>query len=130
MNHGPKKIESRQQCIYCGKKDVELTDEHVAPYFLAGNTGHILLKSSCIECAKITNGFETRVSRWLWHDARISYKAPSRKRKKPKHLYLDDQINLGGKLKVPYDEYPAPMIFYPDFDSCSHRPLILEHAAF
>ncbi len=113
INHGPKKIESKQQCIYCGKRDVELTDEHIVPYFISGDKGHILLKSSCKECAKITSKFERDVAKGLWDDARSAYNAPSRRMKKrPKYVYLDDQINLGGKLKIPYEEYPALMIFY------------------
>ena len=81
--------------------------------FFSGNKGHILLEASCRECEKITCRFETHVAREFWADARNSYNAPpSRKKKRPKYVYLDDQINLGGKLKTPYEEYPAPMIFY------------------
>lgn len=43
-------------CIYCGAAG-KLTDEHVVPYGLGGNS-LILPKSSCGECAMTTGGLE------------------------------------------------------------------------
>ena len=46
-------------------------------------------------------------------DARISYNAPSRRRKQRKtHAILADPDNPERKVKVPYSEYPAAMIYY------------------
>ncbi len=113
MTHGPIKIQSKNQCIYCGKSDIELTDEHLVPYFISGNLGHVLLEASCKECAKITSRFEMDVARGLWGDSRNAYNFPSRKKKKrKKYIYLNNKYNPNEKLKIPYDEYPAPMLFY------------------
>lgn len=50
-------------CIYCGRTDVELTDEHIMPYGLGNNTGDILHKASCNDCADATKLFEQRMLR-------------------------------------------------------------------
>jgi len=111
MTHGPTRIESKGECIYCGAKDVELTDEHVLPYFIGGN--HVINDASCKPCAKVTSRFERDVAKGLWNDARSAYDAPSRRKKKrKKYIFLADQKNPGNKLKIPYKEYPAPMVFY------------------
>jgi HNH endonuclease len=111
MTHGPTRIISKGECIYCGVKNVRLTDEHILPYFIGGN--HIILEASCDECAKITTRFERDIARGFWGDARTSYDAPSRRKKKrKKYIYLEDQYNIDSKLKILYSEYPAPMIFY------------------
>jgi hypothetical protein len=61
MSHGHTKIASRGLCIYCGKRDVRLTDEHVVPFSLGGH--HILEAASCLTCADITKKFEQDVAR-------------------------------------------------------------------
>jgi hypothetical protein len=111
MTHGPTKIDSKGECIYCTAKNVPLSDEHILPYFIGGN--HVISDASCEECSKITTRFERDIARGFWGDARTSYNAPSRRKKKQKkYVYLDDRFNPGKKLKIPYSEYPAPMIFY------------------
>jgi hypothetical protein len=50
-------------CIYCGRNDVKLTDEHIVPYGLGNNTGDILHKASCEQCADATKLFEQRMQR-------------------------------------------------------------------
>lgn len=106
MSHGHTRIPSKGQCIYCYKKS-KLGDEHIVPYFLAGNSGHIIIEASCTECAKITSKFERDIAQGLWGDARISSNAPSRRKKnKPSHLNLIDIPN------VSYNSYPAPWVFY------------------
>lgn len=111
MSHGPTRISSKGVCIYCNAKDVDLTDEHILPYFIGGF--HIINDASCKECAKITTRFERDVAKGLWGDARTAYNAPSRrKKKKKKYIFLDDQKIPGNKLKILFSEYPAPMIFY------------------
>ncbi|MCP4159377.1 MAG: HNH endonuclease [Deltaproteobacteria bacterium] len=111
MTHGPTKIETKGECIYCGAKDVNLTDEHILPYFIGG--GHIIDDASCEPCAKITTRFERHIAKELWDDARNAYGAPSRRKKKrKKYIFLNDRKNPGNKLKIPFKEYPAPMVFY------------------
>jgi len=111
MTHGHTKVSTRGKCIYCGRSDVPHTDEHILPFFIGGM--HVLCEASCDECAKITSKFERDVAKGMWEDARTSYNAPSRRKKKrKKHIFIDDQFNPGEKLKIPFFEYPAPIIFY------------------
>jgi hypothetical protein len=109
--HGHTRIASKGGCIYCGRKDVPLTDEHVVAFSLGGQ--HILEGASCHACADITKRFEQDVAREMWGDARTSYNAPSRRKKHRKtHIVLSDPDNPARRVKVPYSEYPAAMIFY------------------
>jgi hypothetical protein len=111
MSHGPTRIPSRGACIYCGASGIRLTDEHVIPLSLGGF--HILEGASCDSCANITTKFERDVARELWGDARNSYNAPSRRKKERKsHIILSDPDVPGRRVKVPYNEYPAAMVFY------------------
>ena len=48
-------------CIYCGKSNVFLTDEHAIPDAISGQ--HILAKASCSKCQKVINRFEQRYLR-------------------------------------------------------------------
>jgi len=58
----------------------------------------------------------------LWGDARTSYNAPTRwKRDKKAHILLAAPKNPDRKVKVPYSEYSAPMVFYK-----MHRAEFLE----
>jgi HNH endonuclease len=111
MTHGPTRITSKGACIYCGATGVKLTDEHVLPLSLGG--GHVIADASCLACADITKRFEQDVARELWGDARTSYDAPSRRKKQGKtHIILTDPENPARTVKVPYHDYPAPMVFY------------------
>lgn len=111
MSHGPTRIPSKKRCIYCGKTDVRLTDEHFLPLSLGGK--HIIEKASCHACANITKKFEQHVARDMWGDARNSYNAPSRRRNtRLTHIILHDPDHPSRTVRVPYSEYPAPMIFY------------------
>ncbi|RRN64635.1 HNH endonuclease [Caulobacter sp. 602-1] len=55
-------------CIYCGKCDGKLTDEHIIPDGLGGNL--ILAESSCVDCARITGQTEQVVLRKYLHNIR------------------------------------------------------------
>jgi HNH endonuclease len=111
MSHGPSRIPSKGKCIYCGKTETELTDEHFLPLSLGGQ--HVIDDASCLQCANITKKFEQDVAREMWGDARISYDAPSRRKKeRPTHIKLQDPERPGRTVKVPYSEYPAALIFY------------------
>jgi hypothetical protein len=111
MTHGPTRIPSRNICIYCDSRNVELTEEHVVPLSLGG--AHILERASCRDCAKITSRFEDDVARRMWGDARISYNIRTRhKKRRPTHITLPDTQRPDRQVTVPYSEYPAPMLFY------------------
>ena len=111
MTHGHTRIPSRGACIYCGARDCRLADEHVVPYSLGGQ--RILEGASCDLCADITKKFEQDVARDMWAAPRNSYNAPSRRKKlREKYIWLSDPERPDRKIKVPYSEYPAAMIFY------------------
>ena len=111
MPHGPTRIPTKGACIYCGARDVRLTDEHILPLSLGGQ--HVIEKASCLNCADITKKFEQDVARELWGDARISYNAPSRRKKnRPTHIQLRDPDLPNRVVKVRYSDYPAPFVFY------------------
>jgi hypothetical protein len=111
MSHGDTRIASRGVCIYCGARGADLRDEHVVPFSLEGR--HILEGASCRHCADITSRFEGDVTKDMWDDARNSYNVRTRRKSKRKtHIVLADPADPARRVKVPYAEYPAPMVFY------------------
>jgi hypothetical protein len=111
MPHGPTRIETKGYCIYCGKAGIPLTDEHIVPLALGGQ--HVIVHASCHRCAAITSRFEGDVAREMWGDARNSYAAPSRRKKRrEKEIVLTDPDNPARSIRVPYADYPAPIVFY------------------
>lgn len=111
MTYSPTRIPSKGFCIYCGRAELRLTDEHVLPYSIGGH--HVIEEASCDDCAKITSKFELDVTRELWGDARIAFNAPSRRKKKrPPYIEVRDANNPSKTLQVPVNEYPAAMVFY------------------
>lgn len=111
MSHGPSKYLSKDVCIYCGKRDVLLTDEHVVPFFIGGK--HVISEASCVMCANITKKFEQDIARDLWGAARASYNAPTRrKNERAKSFALKDPKGIDGDLTVLAEDYPAPIFFY------------------
>jgi HNH endonuclease len=102
---------SKGACIYCGKSNILLTDEHVVPFFIGGK--HIIRKASCVMCANITKKFEQDVGRGLWGDARASYSAPTRRKKeRAKSFVLKDLSGNRPDLIIPAERYPAPFAFF------------------
>lgn len=102
---------SKGACIYCGKSNILLTDEHIVPFFIGGK--NIMRKASCVMCADITKKFEQDVARKLWGDARASYNAPTRRKKeRVKSFVLKDPKGVSADLIVSAEHYPAPMAFY------------------
>ena len=111
MPRGPAYFESKGACIYCGAREIELTDEHIVPYSLGGS--HVLRDASCHRCADITKQFEQRVARDLWGDARTSFNAPTRrKRERKTNIVIIDPHGQRKSLIVPSTEYPAGLVFY------------------
>ncbi len=111
MSHGPTILPSKGRCIYCGREGARLTDEHFLPFALGGV--HVIAKASCDECADVTKRFEQDVARGMWGDARISYSAPSRRKsQRATHLWVVDAERADRRVKVPYADYPASMVFY------------------
>jgi hypothetical protein len=70
MSNGLTYIKSKDKCIYCGKLDTKLSDEHIVPESLGGV--HIIRKASCPECATITSRFEMHQLNILKKEKRLS----------------------------------------------------------
>lgn len=75
-----KRVKSPEQCIYCATSVPPLTDEHVLPYALAGNS-LILEKSCCVDCQRIIQPYEQEVLKKQLGDFRAQVDAPTRNRK-------------------------------------------------
>lgn len=104
-------------CIYCGANNC-LTDEHVVPYGLGGNS-LVLPKASCNSCAKITGQFENNFLRITSGQLREMLDAPTRgKSARTGRCELavferltDGQLRpMNYSIVYPIDEAP---IFYP-----------------
>lgn len=68
-------------CIYCGDRNSRLSDEHIVPFGLGGNS-LILPLSSCKRCAEITSKFELDCLRSAYGLFRGKIGAPTRRPKK------------------------------------------------
>lgn len=81
-----KRILSPGRCIYCrgqpsGLDDgSKLTDEHVVPYAIGGNTS-IFEKACCLQCQRIIQPYEQRVLRGQLAVFRARIEAPTRNKK-------------------------------------------------
>jgi len=98
------------ECIYCGEKDVKLTDEHVIAYALGGD--RILQKASCETCQMLTS----EVERAALHDMLIQVRAqlglPSRNKSLPDKIPL--VVHYGDERKtfeLEKAEHPTMAIF-------------------
>jgi HNH endonuclease len=105
-------------CIYCGKKNTRLNEEHIIPFGLGGQ--FILPEASCRACETITAKFEGVVQRTIYGDFRMRHNLPSRRKKdRPKFRTIgtlgpDGQVS---KKDVPVEEFPAPYWVYT-FGQC------------
>ena len=68
------------RCIYCGDDQGKLTDEHVIPYALGGNTA-IFEGASCVACARTIQKYEQRILRGQLGVFRARIDAPTHNRK-------------------------------------------------
>jgi hypothetical protein len=100
-------------CIYCGKSDIPLTDEHVIPFSLGGTV--VLPKASCKGCAKQTAKLEGYAGRHIFQDVRIEFGLPTRRPKeRPTHLPLRESFSPSPETApirlVPTKDYPGALI--------------------
>jgi hypothetical protein len=100
------------KCIYCGRTVGRLTIEHIIPQSLGGNL--LLPKATCGSCSKITEGFETAVSRNFFWPIRTQMRFPSKKRKWPKTFKIYVRTSDGGELShdVPLALFPVEIYLY------------------
>lgn len=93
------------RCIYCGASGVELTDEHIVPFSLVGNTV-LFKKAVCEPCRLVTHPYEERVLQHMYGNLRIQMDTPSRRRRKRPStldhtfLLLDDMGGIIGRRTV------------------------------
>ena len=73
----PKRYQPVGHCIYCGTDTTALSEEHVLPFGLAGDS-LVLPRASCPTCQKNTGKVETVCLRHLWWPFRTKIGAPSR----------------------------------------------------
>jgi hypothetical protein len=67
-------------CIYCGRDDRKLTNEHAIPDAIGGK--YVLEKACCWNCQREINPFEQRVLRKAWGIARARMNMRGRSKKK------------------------------------------------
>jgi hypothetical protein len=93
-------------CIYCGKNEGQMTDEHVIPFGLGGTL--VLPKSSCPACSAKTAALEQTIQRMLLGPFRIRLGLPTR-RKKERPTKLDFFVMRRGQVSkklLPVSEFP------------------------
>jgi len=91
---GSKRLyEPANRCIYCDRRGVTLTKEHIIPFGLGGNW--VLPKASCSKCQSIINKFEHPLQRGHFYPARVHLGFPSQhKDPRPEAFpvrFIDDQ---------------------------------------
>lgn len=96
------------RCIYCGKDDVPLSDEHIIPLALQGLL--VFDDASCSVCAKITNSFEAPVIASLEH-FRTRYNVRTRRRKARKTSFTLTRTD-GSAVTIPANEVPTTAFLY------------------
>lgn len=75
------------ECIYCGSRGDQLSDEHIVPFGLSGPW--VLERASCPDCARITSAFEQSVLRDTLMVARATMGLPTRRpNQRPTNLAL------------------------------------------
>lgn len=85
------------RCIYCGKSEGNLSDEHIIPFGLNGP--YLLKKASCDACSAVTSNFEREVLRTSLISPRIGLDLPTRnKSNRPNSIGLN--VTKNGQDKV------------------------------
>lgn len=93
------------ECIYCGSKHVDLSDEHILPYSLGGK--EILQQASCETCARITSQLEGSVSRNMLGSLRTALDYPTyHKKSRPPLQVVASVEGISWRVTVEPSEYP------------------------
>ncbi|SOD22755.1 hypothetical protein [Nitrosomonas ureae] len=101
------------KCIYCGKTNVFLGDEHIIPFSLDG--AWIIPKASCKDCESITSKFEMSVARDMYLQLRTKEGFQTRRKwNRPKYIQalvrkLDGTEDI---INIDFSDYPS---MYPVF---------------
>jgi len=94
-------------CIYCGKIEEDLTDEHIIPYGLGGNL--VLPKSSCKKCSKITSNTERFCLKPMYGNLRHRLNLPTRRKKNRSPIISLEIRGSNGEnnnIHLPAPEFP------------------------
>lgn len=105
------------RCIYCGRKAVKLTREHIIPHGLAGDS-LVFLMASCIKCAKKTGAHENACLRHMWWPFRYHLGAPAKEAPKDFELKRIAVTAVDGHQITAYDKLSAEKLhpdLYPAF---------------
>ena len=103
------------RCIYCGTTHLppdvrRFGDEHIVP--LALNGGLVLPEASCRHCERTINReIENRLLSEEYAHFRAKYGLPTR-RPKSRAKTVSLGCRTGGRIKVPANEYTAPVPLY------------------
>lgn len=127
------------RCIYCGASEAEaqLTDEHIIPFALAGNS--VLPKASCKECARITGAIvEQQVLRRMFGLVRAQRDLPTRRPKErpKKHVITvdlgthkeerEEDLNLRPRIfSIPAFPFPTILADQPADESGQISGIVL-----
>ena len=99
-------------CIYCGKADVKLSNEHIIMYGLGGK--EVLPKASCSNCARLTSQVEQFIAREMWGPFRVLTSIQSRNKQRSAEIgYLvrsPGATNFRKRL-LPVGNHPAWLHF-------------------
>jgi hypothetical protein len=104
------------RCVYCGKSDLPLSDEHAIPYALGGKL--VLRAASCGECAKVTSTLELHLLRGHWWPYRRLRGFATRRPAEQPEDFLVEIVNKATGIRTPArisaDSYPFLTLFYFD----------------
>ena len=119
MNHRYAPV---KRCIYCGRDDGPLGDEHIVPLAFGGQL--ILPRSSCRNCEKIINGqIEGPILQSEWGDFRIKHDFPTRNRQGRRSM-SKLRSRDGSTMQIPIGKHstPVPLYNFRDARILSGRP--------
>lgn len=98
------------ECIYCGAKDVPLTDEHPVPNGM--NSNHILPRACCKPCQKIINEeFEQFCLRTVLSNLRAILGFKSSRKRKPVRHSIVIETHEGERKRIYLDAEDLPAVF-------------------
>jgi hypothetical protein len=115
------------RCIYCGAVGVELTEEHIIPFALAGRA--VLPAASCKTCEKETGRMEQHCCHTMLNRMRFYLKIPSKKhgrKQRPIKFTFIDHNDVQRTVWIPVAENPLGLLL-PTFPPMRH--LSNEHPA-
>jgi hypothetical protein len=97
-------------CIYCGATGVKLTDEHIIPIALNGE--HVLRDSSCNNCKRKIDIYESLIVRTVWRPYRAKmdfYTRRPKERSKPHELRVR-QNDSAVTIPVMAADHPSTLV--------------------